>query len=49
LPANPREAEAALSNGTASGDQVEDQDDQRDHQQKVNQATGYVKAKAQKP
>jgi hypothetical protein len=40
----------AISQGsTASADQVEDQDDQRDHQQKMNQAAGYVETETQKP
>jgi hypothetical protein len=43
------ESQAALQRTTASGDQVEDQDDQRDHQQKVNQAPGYVETEAQNP
>jgi hypothetical protein len=43
------ESRTALQNGSASGDQVEDQDDQRDYQQNVNHAAGYVKAEAQEP
>jgi hypothetical protein len=43
------EGHSALQSATASGDQVDDQNDQRDHQQKVNQAAGYVKAEAQNP
>jgi hypothetical protein len=37
----------ASHGATASGNQVDDQDDQRYHQQYVNQAAGNVKAKAQ--
>jgi hypothetical protein len=42
-------AQAISQGSTASADQVEDQDDQRDHQQKVNQAAGYVETETQKP
>jgi hypothetical protein len=44
LPTDTPEAQAASQYAAPSGDQVNDQDDQRDYQQKVNQATGYVKA-----
>jgi hypothetical protein len=42
-------AQLISQNTTASGHQVEDQDDQRNHQQNVNQTTGNVEAEAQKP
>jgi hypothetical protein len=42
-------AQPISQGSTASADQVEDQDDQRDHQQKVNQAAGYVETETQKP
>jgi hypothetical protein len=47
--ADTREAQAASQNSTAPGHQVEDQDDQRNHQQNVNQTTGNVEAESQKP
>ena len=40
---------ADSQNAAASGNQVDDEDDQRDDQQKVDQAAGDVKAEAQKP
>ena len=40
---------ARFRDAAASRDQVEDQNDQREHQQKVNQTTGYVEAEAQDP
>jgi hypothetical protein len=43
------EAHFTLQSGAASTDQVNHQDDQRNYQQNVNQATGDVEAKAQKP
>lgn len=43
------EAQLGSQSPTASGNEVDDQDDQRNHKQKVNQAAGDVKAKAQKP
>lgn len=43
------EAQATSQNSAASGNQVDDQDDQCDHQQKMDQATGYVQGEAQKP
>jgi len=49
MPTNTSDAQAPSQNAAAPREQVDDQDDQRDHQQKVNQATGYVKAEAQKP
>jgi hypothetical protein len=43
-------AAQAISQGSAaSADQVEDQDDQRDHQQKMYKAAGYVETETQKP
>jgi demethoxyubiquinone hydroxylase (CLK1/Coq7/Cat5 family) len=38
-----------LENAAASGDKVEDQNDQCYEQQKVNQAAGNMKAEAQQP
>jgi len=46
---NTPEVQAASHYTAATGDQVDDQDDQRHHQQKVDQGTGDVKAEAQKP
>jgi hypothetical protein len=43
------EAQAVLYGGAASRKQVEQQDEQRDHQQKVDQGAADVKAEAQKP
>jgi len=45
--ANSPDAQLALQKTTAPSDRVEDQDNQRDHQQKVNQPTGEVEAEAQ--
>jgi len=45
----PPEARAALSGDSATGDQIEDQDDECDNEQQMNQATGYVKAETQNP
>ena len=41
------QAPVALSAAPASGDQIEDQDDQRNDQQKVNQAAGNMEAETQ--
>lgn len=49
VPINAPAAQAASQCTAASGDQVDDQEDQRDHQQKVDEATCYVKAEAQNP
>jgi hypothetical protein len=49
MPTNTSDAQATSQNAAAPGEQVDDQDDQRDHQQKVNQATGYVETESQKP
>lgn len=46
---NTPQSPASLQRTPASGDQVEDQDDQRDHQQKVNQTSGDVETETQKP
>jgi hypothetical protein len=47
--ANTPNAQLASQNTTTSSDQVEDQDDQREHQKEMNQAASDVKAEAQKP
>jgi hypothetical protein len=49
VPTNTPESQAALQRTPASGDQVEDQDGQRDHEQKVNQTSGDVETETQKP
>jgi hypothetical protein len=43
------EAPLASENTPSSRHKVENQNDQRHHQQKVNQTTGYVEAEAQQP
>lgn len=49
VPTNTSDAQATSQNAAAPGEQVDDQDDQREHQQKVNQATGCVETETQKP
>jgi hypothetical protein len=39
----------ASESATPSRDEVEDEDDDSEHQQKMNQTTGYVEGEAQKP
>jgi hypothetical protein len=39
----------ASETGSASGQQVEDQDDYRQYQKQVNQGAGYMEAETQKP
>jgi len=49
VPTNRGAAQVDLLNGPTSGHQVDDQDDQRDHQQNVNQSAGYVQGETKKP
>jgi hypothetical protein len=49
VPTNTFATQADSGYATASRDQIDEQDDQRYHQQQVNQAAGYVKAEAQSP
>jgi hypothetical protein len=42
-------ARASSETATSPRDEVKDEDDYSEHQQKMNQATRYVEAEAQKP
>jgi hypothetical protein len=48
-PASYPKATNASQNAAASGDKVDDQDDQSDHQQKVNHTSGDMQAETKQP